>query len=427
MARSSRSRCVPKTRFAHALLIASFFVMLLSPCTATVFTGSISRSDPPNAVLVARFNFKEYTESKYSVQASNVQGFFAIFDDEDQMLYHLEKGLSSTTTNECMSYLMDGKGVGSYRALPPAQLQRGWTEGILGHYCRDWFFVFFNCQASLEVPSYRIETLTSGGDQLPCGKENLPALLLLFAALPLFFSALMLQKHGRDVLNPHNSCCIALCSCTASGVACLLMATHYYVMRSNGTGVHAANFTGRITLQAAQLALLIHALRFTSFISLPQLWSIYASPSAVKTAIYCVFSAYAVLFLVSVTSDSSETIVATAQPLNACGRLLPAFQLIFAAFTTHLYRRARRLEYADASIKLNVHSLALTLPWLWALPLGTLACLSVGLHQQLVAVYAVQLSLSTVYSIASTLVLVDYVVPDDPQLFDEPRLFDDGL
>ncbi len=110
MARCSRSRCEPKTRFVYVLLIASFFVMLLSPCTATVFTGSISRSDPPNAVLVARFNFKEYTESKYSVQASNVQGFFAIFDDEDQMLYHLKKGLSSTTTNECMSYLMDGKG-----------------------------------------------------------------------------------------------------------------------------------------------------------------------------------------------------------------------------------------------------------------------------------------------------------------------------
>jgi hypothetical protein len=49
------------------------------------------------------------------------------------------------------------------------------------------------------------------------------------------------------------------------------------------------------------------------------------------------------------------------------------------------------------------------------------------LHQQLVAVYAVQLSLSTVYSIASTLLLVDYVLPPDPQLFDEPRFFDDGL
>jgi hypothetical protein len=51
-------------------------------------------------------------------------------------------------------------------------------------------------------------------------------------------------------------------------------------------------------------------------------------------------------------------------------------------------------------------------------------CLAVGSKDQLVAVYAVQLSLSAVYSIASALVLADYVPEDDPEL---PRFFDDGL
>jgi len=128
-----------RTRARFALLIACIVLAAAPPpCAATVFTGSISSSDPPSAVLVARFNFREYTESKYSVQASNVKGFFALFDDESSMMQHLEKGLSSRSGEDCMSYLMDGKGVGPYRALPTAQLEHGWDERIIGNYCRDW-------------------------------------------------------------------------------------------------------------------------------------------------------------------------------------------------------------------------------------------------------------------------------------------------
>ena len=123
-------------------------------------------------------------------------------------------------------------------------------------------------------------------------------------------------------------------------------------------------------------------------------------------------------------TDSSESVVSNAQPLNKFGVPLTVFQFIFAAVATMFYRRALLLQYADTSFKLQCFSLMLALPWLWFLPLGTLLCLTVGSKDQLVAVYAVQLSLSTVYSIASALVLTNYVPEDDPEL---PRFFDDGL
>ena len=414
-----------RSRFPLILLIG-FLVLFSSapPCAATIFTGSISRSDPPSAVLVARFNFREYSESKYSVQASNTKGFFALFDDETQMLLHLEKGLRSSSSNECMSYLMDGKGVGPYRALPPPLLERGWSEGITGHYCRDWFFVFFNCQASLEVPSYRIETTTDGGSQLPCGKESLPSLLVSFAVLCIIFTAFLLQKHGRVVFNLTNSCCFAMSGCAVSGIACVLMGFHYFRMRSDGTGSQVANLVGRIMLQGAQVTLFLHALRFSSFLSLPRIWSSFTQSRIARTALPFAAAAYGISFILSLMTDSSESVVSNAQPLNKFGVPLTVFQFIFAAVATIFYRRALLLQYADTSFKLQCFSLMLALPWLWFLPLGTLLCLTVGSKDQLVAVYAVQLSLSTVYSIASALVLADYVPEDDPEL---PRFFDDGL
>jgi hypothetical protein len=425
MSHIARSHCFLNARFRLVLLIACTVVLLPPPCAATIFTGSISRSDPPSAVLVARFNFREYTTSKYSVQASNAQGFFALFDDETQMLHHLEMGLSSSSTSECMSHLMDGKGVGPYRALPPAQLQHGWSEGIIGNYCRDWFFVFFNCQAALDVPSYRIETMTDGGSHLPCGKENLPFLLLVFAVLPIAFTVFMLQKHGRGVFDLQNSCCLAMSGCAATGAACLVMSAHYFQMRSDGFGSHYANFAGRIVLQAAHAVLLLHALRFAASVSFLKLGSIAAQSPA--KAVYVAAAVYASLCIASLAADSSESLTANAQPLNACGLALAVIQLIFAAFATYLHRRSLRFGYADASLKLKCYTLALALPWLWTLPLGTLLCLNFGAKDQLVAVYAVQLSLTTVYSVAAALLLVDYVPEDDPQLFEEPRFFDDGL
>jgi hypothetical protein len=425
MVRIACNHCFLKFPFRLVLLIACA-VLLSPPCSATIFTGSISRSDPPNAVLVARFNFREYTKSKYSVQASNAQGFFALFDDETQMLHHLEMGLSSSSSSECMSYLMDGKGVGPYRALPPAQLQHGWTEGIIGNYCRDWFFVFFNCQAALEVPSYRIEALTNGGSQLPCGKENLPFLLLIFAVIPIAFTVFMFQKHGRSVFDLQNSCCMALSGCASTGAACLVMSAHYFQMRNDGFGSHHANFAGRVILQAAHTALLLHAFRFASSVSFLKLWSSVAHLHAAK-AFYAAAAVYVFLCIASLATDSSESLNANAQPLNACGRALNVIQLIFAAFATYLYRRSLRLGYADASFKLKCYTLVIALPWMWALPGGTLLCLNFGAKDQLIAVYAVQLSLTTVYSVASSLLLVDYVPEDDPQLFEEPRFFDEGL
>jgi hypothetical protein len=414
-----------KTRL-HFVVFAC--ILLSRPCTATVFTGSISRSDPPSAVLVARFNFREYTESRYTIQASNAHGFFALFDDETIMLRHLEKGLSSSSSNECMSYLMSGgKGVGPYRALPPAQLESGWSEGIIGNYCRDWFFVFFNCQASLLVPSYRIETLTDNGSQLPCGKGSLPFLLLFFAALTCLFVAFMFQKHGRGVLDVANSAFVALCGCACTSLSCTLMGLHYYRMRDDGVGSHTSNFIGRAVLQAAQVALLLHAFRFSSSLSLQHVWSKLMQSRAAQYFTYAAAAAYAVVCICSLTADSSESIIASAQPVNSYGRALAAFQLAFAAFATHFYRRACRLEYADSSFKLKCYTVALALPWLWALPTGTLLCLLCGAKDQLVAVYAVQLSLTTVYCSASALVLFDHVPNDDPQHFDEPRFFDDGL
>jgi len=47
------------------------------------------------------------------------------------MLLHLEKGLRSSSSNECMSYLMDGKGVGPYRALPPPCLNAAGAKASL--------------------------------------------------------------------------------------------------------------------------------------------------------------------------------------------------------------------------------------------------------------------------------------------------------
>jgi hypothetical protein len=398
-----------------------------SPCAATIFTGSISRSDPPAALLVARFNFREYTESKYSIQASSGTGFFALFDDETKMLQHLEKGLRSRNSDECSSYLMNGKGVGPYRALSPAALERGWNEGIVGNYCRDWFFVFFNCHESLEVPSYRIETLTDGGSQLPCGKEYLPLLLAVFAAVSISFVVFMLQRHGLGVFDVQSSCCIVLYGCAGSGLACVLMGSHYFYMRINGIGFHAANFLGRVVLQGAQLALLVHALRFTAHLSLPRIWLSVAESQNTKVAFLFTVAAYAFALIMSLTSDSFESVIANAQPLNTFGVLLVIFQLFFAVFATFLYRKASRLEYTHTLPKLKCHSLVFALPWLWCLPLGTLLCLTVGSRDQLVAVYAVQLSLSSVYSTASALMLVDHVPNDDPQLFDEPRFFNDGL
>ena len=410
------------------LLIACVVVASApSPCAATVFTGSISSSDPPSAVLVARFNFREYTESKYSVQADSVKGFFALFDDETSMLQHLEKGLSSRSGEDCMSYLMDGKGVGPYRALPPAQLEHGWNERIIGNYCRDWFFVFFNCKASLEVSSYRIETSTDGGSQLPCGKENLPVLLAVFTALCFAATALLMQKHGRDIFDHHKGCFLAVSGCAISGVACFLMGLHYFRMRSDGVGSSAANFVGRILLQGMQLALLAHALRFSASLSLRRIWLIAAQSRDAKVALCLAGVAYVFFFIASLTADSSESVIANAQPLNTFGVVLTVCQLIFAVAATALHRRALLLDNGDIYF-LKWFGLALALPWLWCLPLGTLLCLTVGSKDQLVAVYAVQLSLSTVYASAAAIFTVNHVPDDDdPQLFEEPRIFDDGL
>ena len=413
----------------HFLLLFACVILFgsASPCAATIFTGSISRSDPPAAVLVARFNFREYTESKYSVKAINAHGFFTIFDDETKMLQLLEKGLSSSSSDECTSYLMNGKGVGPYRALSPAALERGWNEGIIGNYCRDWFFVFFNCQSSLEIPSYRIETSTDGGSQLPCGKQNLPLLLALFAALCVIFTVFMLQKHGRDIVHTDNCCSIVIYGFAGSGLASVLMGSHYFCMRVDGIGFPTANFIGRIVLQGAQLTLLVHALRFTSFLSLPRIWLSVAQSRMFKAIVQFAVAAYTFSLVISLITDPLESVIANAQPLNTFGVVLTVFQLIFAAFATYLYQRALRLEYAHTSFKLKCFSLSFAFPLLWGLPLGTLLCLTVGSKDQLFAVYAVQLSLSFIYSISSASMLVHYVPDDDPQLFEQARFFDDGL
>lgn len=429
MALFTCSDYVLRKRFHFSLLIAIVVLIVSapSPCAGTIFTGSISRSDPPAAVLVARFNFREYTESKYFIQASDSKGFFALFDDETKMLHNLEKGLSSSSSDECTSYLMNGKGVGPHRALSPAALERGWNEGIIGNYCRDWFFVFFNCHSHLEVPFYRIETSTDGGSQLPCGKESLPFLLAVFAALCIIFAVFMLQKHGLCVFIIQNSCCIVMYGCAGSGLACVLMGSHYFRMRVDGTGFHACNFFGRIVLQGAQLALLVHALRFTAHLSLSRIWFSIGRSWNAKVAVQFAVAAYAILMVMSLTTDPFESIIANAQPLNTFGVILLIFQLVFAIFATSLYRMALRLEYAQNLPKIKCHTLIFALPFLWGLPLGTLLCLNVGSKDQIVAVYAVQLSLSSVYSIASSSMLVDHVPNDDPQLVDEPRFFDDGL
>jgi hypothetical protein len=322
-----------------------------------------------------------------------------------------------------MSNLMDGKSLGTYRALPPSLLERGWSESIIGNYCRDWFFVFFNCQASLEVPSYRIEATTDGGSQLPCGKENLPSLLVSFAVLCIAFTALLLQKHGRVIFDRSNSCCFAVSGCAVSGIACVLMGFHYFRMRSDGTGSHGANFIGRIMLQGAQLTLFLHALRFSSFLSLSGIWSSFTR-SRISWAAPFAAAAYGISFILSLITDSSESVASNAQPLNKFGVVVSVFQLIFAAVATFFYRRSLLLEYADTSFKLKCFCLMLALPWLWTLPFATLLCLTVQSKDQLVAVYAVQLSLSIVYSIVSSLILANYEPADDPEL---PHFFDDGL
>ena len=286
--------------------------------------------------------------------------------------------------------------------------------------------MFFNCKASLEVPSYRIETSTDGGSQLPCGKENLPLLLTVFAALCIASTSLMLQKHGREIFNHQNSCFLAVSGCAVSGAACLLMGLHYFRMRSDGVGSPAANFVGRVLLQGVQLALLAHALRFSASLSLRRIWLMAAQSREAKAALGLAAAAYVFFFIASITIDSSESVIANAQPLNACGVVLTVFQLIFAAAAAALHRRALLLDHGDVYF-LKWFGLALALPWLCCLPIGTLLCLTVGSKDQLVAVYAVQLSLSTVYAGAAALSTVNHVPDDDPQLLEEPRIFDDGL
>jgi hypothetical protein len=206
-----------------------------------------------------------------------------------------------------------------------------------------------------------------------------------------------------------------------------MMGAHYYRMRSDGIGMHSANFVGRAVLQFSQLSLLLHALRFSSSLSLTRLWSRLARSRTAQYSLYFSAAIYLVVFICSLTADSSESIIANAQPVNVYGCALASFQLIFAAFATHVCRQTWQMQYADVTFKLKCYSLALALPWIWALPAGTLLCLGFSPKDQLVAVYAVQLSLATVYGAASFLILFHHQPNDNPQYFDEPIFFDDGL
>jgi hypothetical protein len=184
-------------------------------------------------------------------------------------------------------------------------------------------------------------------------KAACPFYCFFFAALTCLFVAFMFQKHGRGVLDVANSAFVALCGCACTSLSCTLMGLHYYRMRDDGVGSHTSNFIGRAVLQAAQVALLLHAFRFSSSLSLQHVWSKLMQSRAAQYFTYAAAAAYAVVCICSLTADSSESIIASAQPVNSYGRALAAFQLAFAAFATHFYRRACRLEYADSSFKLK--------------------------------------------------------------------------